>query len=123
MIHTAQRKSQKNAKSKKSSQAARDLIRAYIKHYGTGRKAANALGIPYGQLTGVLSGRLHDTPAIIVALAMSDRRAKRARYMLKPVQQICTIDACATLHALRRELEAGLTMIDTILRQTERKQS
>lgn|SRR5512139_2068950 len=104
----------------KSSPEARRLIRAYIKYYGSERRAAAALHMTQAQLNGIKSGRLKDTPAMRIALDRADARAKRA--WLKEDNDQCTvIDAPATLRAALRALRQAETMIDLLLKTSEQK--
>lgn len=98
----------------RSTPQARRLIRAYIKCYGTERKAAAALHMTQGQLSGIKSGRLKDTPAMQIALDRADARARRAWLKVDHEPQI--IDAPATLRAASRALEQAQTMIKMILK-------
>lgn len=101
----------------KSSPEARRLIRVYLKRYRTQRAASHALHMTQGQLNGLLHGRLKDTPAIKVALARADNRAKRAWLKVEQEAVPCSVDEVATLRAARRALGEAQIMIDAILHQ------
>lgn len=121
---TLKQNKRQNAKTIKSSPEARKLIRAVLATtksreypHGNQHQAAKILGLPnHAQLQRMLHGELRDTPAMKIALAQADRRAERAWKKIKPEYPTCTIDAAMTLKALRRELDAAIVMIDTILK-------
>ena len=102
----------------KSSPAARRLIRARVKKYGSQHKAAQRLNMTQAQLNGMLTGRLRDTPAMKIALDRADARAKRA--WLKVNGDAChVIDAPATLRAASRALAQAQTMIDALIKTSD----
>lgn len=103
----------------RSSPESRRLIRAYVKHYGSQHKAAKKLGMTQAQLSGILTGRLRDTPAMRIAIDRADARAKRA--WLKVNGDAChVIDAPATLRAASRALTQAQTMIEVLVKVSER---
>ncbi len=118
---TRNRKTARPAKKngKRSSVAARRLIKAYLRHYGNERAAAAALGMSRGQLNGIKSGRLRDTAAMKVALDRADARARRAWAKLDHEKCETTINAPATLRAIERALGQAQVMIDALINQVE----
>lgn len=102
----------------RSSPEARRLIRAYIKYYGSERKAAQALHMTQAQLNGLKSGRLKDTTAIKIALDRADARSKRA-WLKVDHETNHVIDAPATLRAAARALEQAQTMIDILIKTSQ----
>lgn len=103
----------------RSSPESRRLIRAYIKFYGSEREAAKHLSMTQGQLNGIKSGRLRDTAAMKIALDRADARARRAWAKLDRTENGMTINAPATLRAIKRNLVQTLIMIDVILSQCD----
>lgn len=105
---------------KRSTPQARKLIKAYLAFYGNERAAADALGMSRGQLNGIKSGRLRDTAAMKIALDRADARARRAWLKLDHYESEMSINAPATLRAIKRNLVQALVMIDTVLNQCDR---
>lgn len=111
---TPPRKGSKNGKMR-SSPEARKLIKAYIKHYGCERKAAERLHMTHGQLNGIKTGRLKDTEAMKIALKRADSRARRAWAMVDKEDTRHMIDDKETLKATRRVLKQALYMVDVLI--------
>lgn len=97
----------KNGKRLKSSLAARKLIRAAIKRYGSEHKAARQLGLPtQAQLHKMLTGEIGDTPSMKAALVRAEARAQRAFYLVRdaaPVE-IDTAAVCSLVDNIEKQL-------------------
>jgi len=94
----------------KSSWAARRLIRAALRKYGSQRLAAWALRLPNAaQLNRMLHGQMHDTPAMKAALIRAKKRAERAYYLVRADQpEPFDVEA---IRAILREIDEQVELL------------
>lgn len=100
---------------KKSTPAARRLIRAALRRHGTQARAARALGLPsQAQLSRMLAGTLGDTPAMKAALVRADARGKRAWALVKETPA-AGVDA-EQVQAVIAEMETLVARLKSLVR-------